>query len=53
MNTKHALICSIHFKQDDFLDDMKSRLLGVESQRNKRLLKEDAIPSLFLHNRDN
>ncbi|KAK4318846.1 hypothetical protein Pmani_010168 [Petrolisthes manimaculis] len=30
---------------------MKSRLLGIASPKNKRLLKEDAVPSLHLHKR--
>ncbi|KAK4328075.1 hypothetical protein Pmani_001548 [Petrolisthes manimaculis] len=34
---------------DDHIDDMKSRLLGIASPKNKRLLKEDAVPSLHLH----
>lgn len=50
INTKNAIICSVHFTKDDYIDDMKSRLLGIESPRNKRFLKEDAVPSLYLYN---
>ena len=49
VNPHYAIICSIHFIQDDFIDDMQSRLLGIESPRNKRLLKKEAVPSLHLH----
>ena len=45
-----AVVCSKHFTSNDYIDDMKSRLLGVKSPRNKRLLKEGAAPSLFLPN---
>lgn len=51
INPKHAIICSVHFTKDDNIDDMKSRLLGIASPKNKRLLKKDAVPSLHLHKR--
>ena len=50
INVKNAVVCSVHFTKDDYNDDMKSRLLGIESPKNKRLLKKDAVPSLSLHN---
>lgn len=50
INAKNAVVCSKHFTSDSYMDDMKSRLLGVESPRNKRLLKKEAVPSLFLPN---
>lgn len=34
INTNNAVICSIHFTKDHYMDDMKSRLLGVESKYN-------------------
>lgn len=45
---RRAVVCSDHFAEDDFIDDMKSRLLGIESPPNKRLIKPNAIPSLLL-----
>ena len=50
INPINALICSVHFRQEDYKDDMKSRLLGIPSPKNKRLLKEDAVPSIHLPN---
>ena len=49
VNVKNAVVCSAHFTKNDYIDDMKSRLLGIESPRSKRILKEEAVPSLFLH----
>lgn len=50
INSDNALICSIHFKAQDYKDDLKSRLLGIETPKNRRLLKKDAVPCLFLPN---
>ncbi|XP_045139372.1 THAP domain-containing protein 3-like [Portunus trituberculatus] len=47
INSKNAVVCSEHFTSEDYIDDMKSRLLGIESPRNKRLLKNEAVPSLL------
>ena len=49
-NPKNAVICSVHFTKDDYIDDLKSCLHGIENPKNKRLLREDAVPSLHLHN---
>jgi uncharacterized protein YukE len=43
VNCKYAYICSEHFKPDDYVDDMKNRLLGLPQ---KMILKSDAVPSL-------
>lgn len=48
VNPKNAAICSVHFQAEDYIDDMKARLLGIPSPRNKRKLKKDAVPSLHL-----
>ena len=37
INPKNAVICSVHFTRDDYIEDMKSRLLGIESPRNNML----------------
>ena len=47
INTKYAIVCSIHFKPEDYKDDLKLRLLGIGSPKHHRLLKEDAVPTLF------
>ncbi|XP_066944569.1 THAP domain-containing protein 1-like [Macrobrachium rosenbergii] len=52
VNTNNALVCSAHFTAEDYIDDMKSRLLGIESPRNKRLLKAHVVPSLNLYTQD-
>lgn len=48
INPDHAVICSVHFTVDDLKDDAKSRLLGTATPRTQRVLKDDAVPSLFL-----
>ena len=35
INADNALVCSVHFTEEDYIDDMKSRLLGIPSPRNK------------------
>ncbi|XP_068201673.1 THAP domain-containing protein 1-like [Palaemon carinicauda] len=50
INHKNAVICSDHFAVNDYVDDMKSRLLNCEISSNKRTLKNDAVPSLHLPN---
>ena len=42
--TKNSVVRSEHFTNEDCIDDMKSRLLGIESLWNKRLLKNEAVP---------
>lgn len=42
------VVCSKNFSSDNDIDGMKSRLLGVKSPRNTRLLKLVAVPSLIL-----
>ncbi|XP_035219594.1 THAP domain-containing protein 1 B-like [Stegodyphus dumicola] len=42
VNTKSARICSIHFTESDYEDDMKNRLLGLPT---KKILKSTAIPT--------
>lgn len=48
INIKNAVICSIHFQKQDYNDDLKARLLGIESPKNVRKLRRDAVPSLHL-----
>ena len=48
INTKYARICSAHFSKEDYIDDMKARLLNIDSSCRKRNLKKDAVPSLCL-----
>ena len=48
VNVKNAVICSVHFTSDDYKDDIKHRLLNLESPKTLRLLKDDAVPSLHL-----
>ena len=50
INTEYALVCSIHFKPQDYNDDLQSQLLGTESPKHHRLFKKDAVPTLFLSN---
>ena len=49
LNTKYARICSAHFTKEDYIDDLKARLLNIDSPGNKRSLKKDAVPSLSLY----
>ncbi|XP_066978982.1 uncharacterized protein [Macrobrachium rosenbergii] len=44
INLQNAQICSIHFQQDDFEDEVKSQILGVLP----KCLKSTAVPSIHL-----
>ncbi|KAK3895348.1 hypothetical protein Pcinc_000938 [Petrolisthes cinctipes] len=48
VNADNARVCSVHFDDCDYEDDMKSRLLGIATPTKQRTLKNDAIPSLLL-----
>lgn len=43
---EHATICSLHFEPDAYQRDLKAELLNLP---DKRLLKEDAVPTLHLN----
>lgn len=45
-NPSSSCICSVHFKDDEFIRDLQSELLGYAPKR--RILKPGAIPSLNL-----
>ena len=45
INTKHAVICSMHFKDEDFEDDLKARVLSIPRKK----LKANAVPSIGLY----
>ncbi|KAK4314277.1 hypothetical protein Pmani_014429 [Petrolisthes manimaculis] len=45
-NADNGVVCSVHFTDDDFKEDLKCRLR--ESPIRKRALKDHAVPSLFL-----
>ena len=48
INADNAVVCSVHFADTDYKDDMKSRLLGIDTPKRQRTLKDDAVPSLFM-----
>ncbi|KAG7160612.1 52 kDa repressor of the inhibitor of the protein kinase-like isoform X3 [Homarus americanus] len=48
INADSAVVCSIHFKECDYKDDLKCRLLEIERPKRQRTLRDDAVPSLFL-----
>ncbi|GBN06104.1 hypothetical protein AVEN_99791-1 [Araneus ventricosus] len=50
INVKNARIYSDHFRPSDYMDDMKNRLLGLNQ---KKILKPDAVPSVYLPLQDN
>ena len=45
INTKHAVICSIHFRDEDYEDDLKARVLNIPRKK----LKANAVPSIGLY----
>lgn len=45
-NPKTSFVCSVHFREDDFIRDLKAELLGYTPK--SRLLKPVAIPTLHL-----
>lgn len=48
INADNAVVCSVHFTNSDYRDDMKHRLLGIEAPKRQRALKDNAVPSLLL-----
>ncbi|XP_049807075.1 THAP domain-containing protein 2-like [Schistocerca nitens] len=45
INIKNATICSVHFKEDDYLRDLQAELMKLPP---KKILKPTAVPSLHL-----
>ena len=45
INPKNAVVCSEHFVENDYVDDMQNRLLGLPI---KRKLKNSSVPNLNL-----
>ena len=45
INTSNAVICSEHFSDDDYEDDLKARLLNIPRKK----LKYNAVPSVGLY----
>ncbi|XP_049816425.1 THAP domain-containing protein 2-like [Schistocerca nitens] len=45
INIKNATICSVHFKEDDYLRDPQAELMKLPP---KKILKRTAVPSLHL-----
>ena len=43
-NLKYSRLCSKHFTEDCYEQDLKSELLGIKKQVK---LKRDAVPTLF------
>ena len=48
VNADNVLICAVHFANTDYRDDLKSQLLGNDTQKRQRTLKDESIPSLFM-----
>lgn len=48
-NVDNGRICSIHFKQEDFEKDFQNELMNLPP---RKILKKDAVPSLFLKPND-
>ncbi|KAF2903773.1 hypothetical protein ILUMI_02400 [Ignelater luminosus] len=46
-NWESCFICSVHFRNDDYVRDLQAELLGIA---RRKLLNENAVPSLFLPN---
>lgn len=49
INPKHARICEVHFKQEDYERDLEHELLGLPPRKK---LKPDAVPSIYLNDGD-
>ena len=45
INTNNAVICSAHFADEHFEDDLKARILNIQ----RRILKKDAVPTIGLY----
>ncbi|KAF4514086.1 UNVERIFIED_CONTAM: hypothetical protein B566_EDAN018990, partial [Ephemera danica] len=44
-NPKFGVVCSVHFKRDDYKRDLQAELMNT---KDRRILKPGAKPSLFL-----
>ena len=47
MNTDNAVICSVHFADTDYKDDMKSRLVGIDTPKRQRTLNDGPVWSIL------
>ena len=49
--TKYSALCSVHFEENCFEEDMYHRLMGQDptKRRRRRLLKPGAVPTIFGH----
>ena len=49
--TKYSTLCSVHFEEDCFEEDMYHKLMGQDptKRRRRRLLKPGAVPTIFDH----
>ena len=49
--TKYSVVCSAHFEESCFKDDIYHRLMGQDpsKRRRRRLLKQGAVPTIFSH----
>ena len=50
--TKHSTLCSFHFEEECFEEDMYLRLMGhdpTRQRRRRRLLKPGSVPTIFSH----
>jgi len=49
--SKYSVLCSAHFKESSYKDDIYHRLMGQDPsiRRRRRLLKDGAVPTIFSH----
>ena len=48
VNAENDIVCSVHFRPEDYNDDLMSRLLDIDTPDRHRLLKEYAVPILYI-----
>ena len=48
VNAENDIVCSVHFRSEDYNDDLRSRLLGINTPDRHKLLKEYVVPNLYI-----
>ena len=48
VNAENVIVCSVHFRPEDYNDDLMSRLLDIDTPDRHRLLKVYVVLNLYI-----
>ncbi len=48
---KHSVLCSIHFEDHDFVEDLYHKYVGLSNKKTIKRLKKGVVPTLYLDNK--